>query len=39
MWRGESGVLDVFGDGVFEGGEGAADLDRGGWLVGVEEWA
>ena len=31
--------MDVFGDGAFEGGERIADLDAGGWLVGVQEWA
>ena len=31
--------MRVIVDGVFEGGDRAADVDRGGWLVGVQEWA
>ena len=36
---GEAGGVGVVVDGGFEGAEGAADLDRGGWFVGVEQWA
>src|SRR5262245_34732628 len=37
--RSEAGVGDVVGDGVVDDGEGAADFDGGGRLVGVEEGA
>jgi hypothetical protein len=37
MGWGEVCIFEVLGGGVFEGGEGSADLDRGGWLVGVQE--
>ena len=40
MWCGrEAGVLDVLVDGVFEGARRAADLEWGGWFVGVQECA
>jgi hypothetical protein len=37
MGWGEACVFEVLGGGVFEGGEGAADLDRGARFVGVQE--